>query len=235
MSGIGDFMSLGAFGVFLYTTVGAIIGAGLTQYITHLRDRRTTRAAVLKEVAAADKEYLRTIKAFTEDSQQIVDMTELNIALASVKAASMVAGVPHAHVRVYVASRQMSATYKTMSPFMLWIADEVDRRRQAVHDGLIDEKTARLDEIVPVIMELNGILSQADQLCDFLYSKSRDELERSVWHPIGVQLRRWELHKLQQRIKGLEDSMRVVDREYAKIQGARTKVESVRSDVPASS
>ena len=50
-------MTFSAFSVFLYTTFGGIVGAGLTQYVTHLRDRRTARAAILEKVAAVEAEH----------------------------------------------------------------------------------------------------------------------------------------------------------------------------------
>jgi hypothetical protein len=42
----------------LYTTIGGVIGAALTQYVTHLRDRRAARALIIEKVAAAEAEYV---------------------------------------------------------------------------------------------------------------------------------------------------------------------------------
>jgi hypothetical protein len=37
----------------LYTTIGGVLGAGLNQYVTHIKDRRTARASVIGCLQAA--------------------------------------------------------------------------------------------------------------------------------------------------------------------------------------
>jgi hypothetical protein len=51
----------------LYTTIGGVIGAGLTQYVTHLRDRRAARAQVIERLADAEDAFAALRWASPED------------------------------------------------------------------------------------------------------------------------------------------------------------------------
>lgn len=223
-------MTLSAFGVFLYTTVGGVIGAGLTQYITHLRDRRTARAAIIEKVAAAESEYALWTSSTTRPSndQENADLSKINAALASVEAACLIAGVPRANVMTYVVSRQIGAKVALFSRFALWTLSEVDRRRLAVEEGVLDEGTARIDEILSLLEDLKSVSNELGELMSHLDNIVFDELSRSIWHPFIVQFRKGQLHKLQQDINQLERKVRSLDREYTKLQTVRAELESQR-------
>jgi hypothetical protein len=51
----------------LYTTVRGVIGAGLTQYVTHLRDRRAARALVVERLADVEEAFTALRLALPED------------------------------------------------------------------------------------------------------------------------------------------------------------------------
>ncbi len=123
----------------LYTTIGGVIGAGLTQYVTHLRDRRAGRAAIIEKVAAAETEYILFANQATESSfdRKSTDLSRLNAALASVEAACLIAGVPRANVMLYIVSRQFGAQIKLARSFEAWMAGEIERRQQAVETGYL--------------------------------------------------------------------------------------------------
>ena len=102
----------------LYTTVGGVVGAALTQYVAHLRDRRAARALIIEKVAAAEAEYVLLADEINKSStgQKSADRSKLNAALASVEAACLIAGVPRANVMSYIVSRQMGRAGKISRP-----------------------------------------------------------------------------------------------------------------------
>ena len=84
----------------LYTTIGGVIGAGLTQYVTHLRDRRAARALVVERLADVEEAFTALRLALPEDG---LPNTESQMArkLAALEAACLVAGVPRPVISCY--------------------------------------------------------------------------------------------------------------------------------------
>jgi uncharacterized phage infection (PIP) family protein YhgE len=93
--------------VLAYTTVGGVVGAALTQYVTHLRDRRSARAAVVSNVAQVESALARRQSAETPVSQDIEQ--NFNEALAGLEGACLIAGVPRGILSMYIYACQIAS------------------------------------------------------------------------------------------------------------------------------
>lgn len=229
-------MTLSAFGIFLYTTLGAVIGAGLTQYVTHLRDRRAARATIIEKLAAAEGEYAALTGKSVESlaDQENPSFSEFNRVLASVEAACLIAGVPRANVTTYIISRQVGARVASFRYVTMVASREAGRRRQAIEAGLLGESAANLDEGLSLARTLQAVFDELDGSCDHLTSIAFNELMRSIWHPFVVHLRKSQLHKLQQQVKDIEASLREAERGFKRVQFSAQKLESKwHKDIPS--
>ena len=106
----------------LYTTFGGVIGAGLTQYITHIRDRRTARADIIEKVASVEAQYalVASLGGEPSDGQHRIDLSGLNASLASAEAACLIAGVPRIPTTIYVLGRQLGAVISRLNSYYIW-------------------------------------------------------------------------------------------------------------------
>ena len=117
VSGLGaeeaTFMS--GFVALLYTVVGGVLGAGLNQYVTHLRDRRTARALVIERLHEAEA-TLAELRWAEGNVKTINDLekcsTSLEKLLAALESACLIAGIPRAAVVVYTGCCRLYGGYK---------------------------------------------------------------------------------------------------------------------------
>jgi hypothetical protein len=211
----------------VYTTIGGVIGAALTQYVTHLRDRRAARALIIEKVAAAEAEYVLFADEVNESStdQKNADRSKLNAAPASVEAACLIAGVPRANVMAYIVSRQLGAQVRLTVRFTAWFTGKVDRLRQI---AALDEHKAQLSEVSSRLEQHQTANSELDACSAQLDVAALDELRRSVWHPFMVQLRKRKLYKLQQMLKETEARVCRMEQLVRRAQAAQIGAESLR-------
>ena len=215
----------------VYTTVGGVIGAALTQYVTHLRDRRTARAVIIEKVATAEAEYalLAAGTAGPPTDQKNADLSKLNAALASVEAACLIAGLPRANVTAYIVSRQLGAQVRIFIPFVAWWTGEVDRIKQFYeHRQLDKDKKEIISELVSTTEQFPSLMSRLDIDCAKMIPAALDELRRSVWNPFTVQLRKRKLYKLQKRLERFEVLVRSLEHAAARSQEIRIDWEADR-------
>jgi hypothetical protein len=83
-----------------YTTAGGVIGAGVTQYITHIRDRRSTRALVIERLSDAEEAYIEL--RWPTSSETPYSPSRIVKLLSSLEAAALIAGVPKSVLTCYV-------------------------------------------------------------------------------------------------------------------------------------
>lgn len=84
----------------LYTTAGGIIGAAATQYVTHIRDRRSARALVIERLAEVEETYVALRWPMTGETPY--DGSRISKQLGSLEGAALIAGIPQAVIKCYV-------------------------------------------------------------------------------------------------------------------------------------
>jgi hypothetical protein len=208
-----------SFTAVLYTSLGGVIGAGLTQYITHIRDRRTARAEVLEKVASVEAQYrlVASLRSNPSDGRNSMDLSALNTSLASVEAACLIAGVPRIPASIYVLCRQTGGLHITLRRYAAWAAAQLDRQARAVQDGVLDVDAGEIRKSISALNETCEALASFGELILSLNQASLDELSRSLWHPLRAQGRRLKLHKLQRDIETVGSALRIMEGHFAKM------------------
>jgi hypothetical protein len=87
----------------LYTTIGGVIGAGLTQYVTHLRDRRAARALVIERIADVEEAFAVLRWTVPKDAYP-PGTSQMASKLAALEASSLIAGVPRSILVCYTST-----------------------------------------------------------------------------------------------------------------------------------
>jgi hypothetical protein len=77
----------------VYTTIGGVIGAALTQYVTHLRDRRAARALVIERIADVEEAFTTLQLSSPVDGSEPIE-SSIAGELAALESACLVAGAP---------------------------------------------------------------------------------------------------------------------------------------------
>ena len=85
--------------VVAYTTAGGIIGAGLTQYVTHLKDRRSARAQVFEKMSEIEDIFIELRWPITSES--LYSLPRMPKLLGSLEAAALIAGLPRTIISLY--------------------------------------------------------------------------------------------------------------------------------------
>lgn len=89
----------------LYTTFGGVLGAGLTQYVTHVRDRRTARASVIECIYEVEAVVLGLRWPEDVPTEEVKgNYVSLEKLLAKLESACLIAGIPRAPLALYATS-----------------------------------------------------------------------------------------------------------------------------------
>ena len=196
----------------LYTTIGGVIGAGLTQYVTHLRDRRSARALVIERVAEIEDAFEALRWASPEDEHPL-GTSQIARMLGALEAAALVAGAPQSILRCYTASVKHYEDVHRISRTATFIGKRI---AQSVNDNVTElRESPRKDEIVATLMRLSaGIktLQERAESIDEPTFRIHDSalllLRTALWHPLVLQLRRRTLYRLQRSTDQLERTSR---------------------------
>jgi hypothetical protein len=194
--------------VFVYTTIGAVIGAGLTQYVTHIRDRRAARAVVIEHVGKVEATYSTlkvTFSGDTADTMAIEPLPQIEEYLAVLEASALIAGVPYSCLMMYVGC--VRACYEV-------------RRMEVVADGLTLKVMKKVHEMIesgdeslggPAALKegLKSALALVKQLKsmadDVRIEKARYQclslLKMAIWHPWTARLALWRYSEIKELIK----------------------------------
>lgn len=111
--------------VLLYTTIGGVLGAGLNQYVTHVRDRRGARALVVERLAEVEEAYAGLRRPLSEDAPP--SPSRLARLLGSLEAAGLIAGIPRAILMCYIAICKYYEDAHLMSQETVALANQVGR------------------------------------------------------------------------------------------------------------
>jgi hypothetical protein len=193
--------------VVLYTTAGGIVGAGVTQYVTHIRDRRSARALVIERLSEVEETYVSLRWPMTNDTPYIA--SRIARQLGSLKAAALVAGVPRAVITCYVTGCQYYEDARRMSRSANLLAQQltvsITENTQAISAlPNVAEIKQRLATITESIESILSQLKEGDKRAFGLHDNSLSLLGKTLWHPIIFQLNRRRLRSLQKSANSLE-------------------------------
>lgn len=207
----------------LYTTIGGVIGAIVTQYLTHVRDRRAARALVLEHVSKVEVAYTALKSTFGETSSAFVRVSEV---LGSLEAAALIAGVPRSFLQLYTSAVKMNCECKRLEA----AANELTLRAvkgasKFVGDKSLDPAKTKdyLQEVLSIAKDVHEIAN--DERVEDARRSALSLLSIALWHPLAVQL----FHKKASRLKSTIAQMDYVSHELASNSG---KIEG-RVDFPS--
>ena len=198
--------------VLLYTTIGAVVGAGLTQYVTHVRDRRAARALVVERLTEVEEAYVALRWPLSGDESPY-SHSRIARLLGSLEAAGLIAGVSRAILLCYIAiCRFYEDTYRLSHGTNL-LAGQVGRKIGQNADNLrghsnLPDVVKGMQKIAADVEKIQARVKDVDAPASELHDEALEELSRALWHPLALQFRRWKLHDLQQRAAALEKSSR---------------------------
>src|ERR1700689_4169928 len=118
----------------VYSTIGGVLGAGLTQYLTHIRDRRAARALIIERLYDVEAVFARSRwpgeRKAPADKVQTVHAS-LEQALAVLESACLIAGVPRPFIGTYRAGCMLSAN---ITRTQLSLIEDLNDLERAVED-----------------------------------------------------------------------------------------------------
>ena len=216
-----------------YTTIGGVIGAGLTQYVTHLRDRRAARALVIERLADVEEAFTALRLALSEDGPA---QTESLVAtkLAALEAVSLIAGIPRSVLACYTETVKYYENAHRISQTVVFIGvqtaqsinDNIAELRE-IHDR--DSIVATLKTISESIETLYGQVKATEGPAFRIHDAALHLLSRALWHPVILQLDRRKLRALKKNANRLEETSRRLAGTLRSIESAHKKASSIAS------
>ena len=196
--------------VLLYTTIGGIIGAGLTHYVTHGGDRRATRALVVERLADVEKIFGELRWPLPEDEPPY-GHSRIARSLGLLEAAGLIAGVPRGALMCYIGSCRIYEDAHSLSygadllarQTAMLITDNIDTIRERGNHADI---SANLQKVAGGVKAIKARIPDIDQPAFSLHDSALEELSLALWHPLVFQFRRRKLHSLQKSARGLAKS-----------------------------
>lgn len=187
--------------VLLYTTLGGVLGAGLTQYVTQVRDRRSARATVIERVAAveASRADLRWPPKPPWSQQEIQTLyVSYGKNLAQLEAGGLIAGVPRATLLRYIETCRITGEIRRYS-----LALDCLENTLAAED--IPDSAARLRKR---IAECGAYLTSNWGTLDRAHDAALDQLRAGLWDPLIASLHKNRLRKLEKEVTELHAVVR---------------------------
>jgi hypothetical protein len=198
----------------LYTTVGGVIGAALTQYVTHPRDRRAARALVIERLADVEEIFAVLRLAPPEDNLESIE-SPIAGKLAALESACLVAGVPRSVLTCYAASiRSYEAAHRIQNSAR-YVSEKMAQSVNNNATKLIERPdreniVAILKRLSEAINHIQERANDIDKPAFRIHDEALQELSRSLWHPLILQLHWRKLRALQRAAKNLEKTSRQI-------------------------
>jgi hypothetical protein len=180
----------------LYTTIGGVLGAGLNQYVTHMRDRRATRASVIKVLH--DVEITLSRLRWPEDRAMSTSKIQkrfiyLEQLLATLESACLIAGIPRAAAAVYSNScRHYEGFYRSRlnaAEGIKAVENLIERMESLREDPEYDYSIGienvleRGSDLTAKATDLIAKVTAAEKDADGLHESTLELLGRVIWHP----------------------------------------------------
>ena len=198
--------------VLVYTTIGGVLGAGLTQYITHVRDRRAARALVVERLTEAEEAYAALRWPLPGD-EQWSRRSRMARPLGSLEAAGLTAGVPRTILSRYIRScliyedsrRVLHGAQLFVDQLAKSVSDQANKVRE---NGNAESVRAAVSRITDKLENICAGVSKIDDPAFRLHDAALEELGLALWHPVKLQLRRRKLRANKRLAERLEKSSR---------------------------
>lgn len=195
----------------VYTTIGGVIGAALTQYVTHLRDRRAARALVIERLADVEEAFEALHWALPPDGTQPPAEPQMAGKLAALEAASLVAGIPRSIYTCYASTIKCYENSQRILQAATWF---VLQTVQSANDNLAelrespskDNVTANLESIRDHLITLSSQVKTGEDPIFKIHDAALKTLSKALWHPNILPIRWWKLRGLQQRVNALDNT-----------------------------
>lgn len=197
----------------VYTTIGGVIGAALTQYVTHLRDRRAARALVIERIAEVEKAFAVLQWEVPKDGYP-PGRSQMASTLAALEAASLVAGVPRSILTCYTGAckyfediLRISLAAALVSEQMTAITDK-DKLAKLAESPYRESIDKSLKMLIESLKASSDGLEGATNAALVFHDDAFQELRRALWRPLVLQFRKQRLRSLQQRANHFEKTNR---------------------------
>jgi hypothetical protein len=198
------FLNLAAF---IYTTGGGIVGAAATQYVTHVRDRRSARALVIEQIAKIEAAYAALRVSVNAETMAVNPLPSLDEFLASLEAGALIAGIPRMFLRPYIDSIRLCYEYRrlevatdSMAFNMVKILPKILEIDKSLDPAKLPDYTREAFELLKNIREHTA---DADERFEHLARSSLNILSAAIWHPLIVQVARRKASKLTRALDDL--------------------------------
>lgn len=219
----------------LYTTLGGVLGAGLTQYVTHISERRSARASVVERMAAIEMSYLDLRWSPVDHSSEEMETLyqSLDKGLAQLEATGLIAGVPRGSLIGYREACRMCAdcvrqqrivesTIERFEKNLKIYKDATDSLTQPVEiPAEIAEMAARFPDELMELADIRKTIIDTLKGLDSIRDSARAYLSQALWHPFLSILRHSEHRELERGIIQLESERREVS---SKIRAIETTI-----------
>lgn len=191
----------------VYTTAGGVIGAGITQYVTHIRDRRSTRALVIERLSEVEEAYIALRWPTSNDTPY--SHSRVAKLLSSLEAAALVAGVPKSVLTCYVVSCQAYEDARRISRgadfLSAQLAEKVTQNAQALS---VNPNLSAIKKSLTIISEnvvhVKSTTKEMEKHVFALHDASYSLLIKVIWRPIKFQFNRRRLRSLRKSAAALE-------------------------------
>jgi hypothetical protein len=176
--------------VVLYTSVGGVIGAGLTQYVTHVRDRRAARALVIERLSDVEEIYATLRWPIVAETPYSSSRVAKELGL--LEAAALIAGIPKSVITCYIIScRYIDNTQRVSHGAKLLgnqiaaeVSGNIDEVKAMPNRAKISASLTVISDNIKLILET---IKKQDQAGLRLHDASLLLLGKVLWHPIRFQ------------------------------------------------
>jgi hypothetical protein len=214
----------------LYTAVGGAIGAGLTQYLTHVRDRRSARAGVIERLAETDELFIELTWPSTNES--LYTLPRMPKLLGKLEATALIAGIPRTVIILYSAScrfqedsRRLARTADMLefrlADLIATNADALSARSNSTN--IMNRLELASSKIVLITSQVKNLYS----LVNTLHDNSLELIGTALWRPYSFRFSMRRLRNLQKsadiledNIKNLSDSLRQLEATYEQLESS---------------
>lgn len=191
----------------VYTTGGGIVGAAATQYVTHVRDRRTARALVIEQIAKIEAAYGALRVSVNAETMEVNPLPSLDELLGSLEAAALIAGVPRVFFRPYIDSVRLCYEYRRLEVATDSMAFKIVKGLPKILEIDKSLDPAKLPEYAREAFELLKNIREhtadADERFEHLARSSLHILSAAIWYPFIVQVARRKASKLTRAVDDL--------------------------------
>lgn len=207
----------------LYTTIGGVIGAALTQYVTHLRDRRAARALVVERLADVEEAFEALHWALPPDGTQPPAEPQMAGKLAALEAASLVAGIPRSIYACYASTIKCYENSRRILQAETWFALQTV---QSANDNLAelreskDNVAANLESMRDHLITLSGQVKTGENGIFKIHDAALKMLSKALWKPNILPIRWWKLRGLKQRVNRLDSTACILAEKLRKYESA---------------